>query len=123
MFFTLFPGPFKVNGCPLRRINQRYLLATSTSIDVSGVKVPEKLNDEYFRRVRAAKKQPKKEGDIFEAKKEAYKASDERKADQAALDKQVLEAIKKAPQGQVLRQYLRSSFGLSKGQYPHRMAF
>ena len=112
-----------MNGCPLRRINQRYLLATSTSIDVSGVKVPEKLNDEYFRRVRAAKKQPKKEGDIFEAKKEAYKASDERKADQAALDKQVLEAIKKAPQGQVLRQYLRSSFGLSKGQYPHRMAF
>ena len=31
----------------------------------------------------------KKEGDIFEAKKEAYKPSEQRKADQAAFDTQV----------------------------------
>merc|ERR1711974_474613 len=42
---VLITGPLKLNGCPLRRINQRYLLATSTKIDVSGVKVPETIND------------------------------------------------------------------------------
>ena len=31
----------------------------------------------------------KKEGDIFEAKKEAYKPSEQRKADQATVDAQV----------------------------------
>merc|ERR1712176_491683 len=36
----LITGPHKVNGCPLRRVNQRYLLATSTKVDVSGVKIP-----------------------------------------------------------------------------------
>ena len=67
-------GPFKVNGCPLRRVNQRFVVATSTSIDLTGVKVAEKLDDAYFRRARKEKKgAAKKEGDIFEAKKESYK--------------------------------------------------
>jgi large subunit ribosomal protein L6e len=43
------PGPLKLNGCPLRRINQRYLLATSTRLDISGVKVEDRINDDYFR--------------------------------------------------------------------------
>merc|ERR1711976_597835 len=120
---VLITGPFKVNGCPLRRVNQRLLLATSTSVNISGVKVPDSLNDEYFRRVKAAKKQPKKDGDIFEAKKEEYKVSEQRKTDQANLDKQVLEAIKKHKEGAVLKAYLRNNFSLSKGEYPHNMVF
>ena len=32
------------------RVNQRFLLATSTKIDVSGVKVPDNINDKYFAR-------------------------------------------------------------------------
>jgi len=120
----LITGPYKVNGCPLRRINQRYLIATQTKIDVSSVKVPEKLNDKYFKRARSATNKPaKKEGDIFESKKEEYKASDERKADQADLDKQLLAAISKAPEGAMLKQYLKATFGLSKGQFPHKMVF
>ena len=64
---TFLTGPRKVNGCPMRRINQTYLIATQTSIDVSGVKVPESINDEYFRRAKAVKAK-KTEGDIFASK-------------------------------------------------------
>merc|ERR1712181_170367 len=118
----LVTGPHKLNGCPLRRINQRYLLATSAKIDLAGVSVPENINDKYFARVKA-EKAAKKEGDIFDAKKEAYKPSEQRKKDQVTVDTQVLEAIKKNADGKVLKQSLRASFALSKGQYPHNMAF
>ena len=32
------------------RVNQRFLLATATKIDVSGVKIPDTINDKYFAR-------------------------------------------------------------------------
>jgi len=50
--------------------------------------VPDHINDKYFARVKAEAK-AKKEGDIFEAKKEEYKPSEERKKDQVEVDKQV----------------------------------
>merc|ERR1711973_331738 len=117
----LVTGPMSVNGCPLRRINQRFVIATKTKLDVSGVKVPESINDEYFARVKAEGK--KKEGDIFETKKEEYKPSEQRKKDQAEVDKQVMEAIKKNSEGTALKSYLKSSFSLSKGEFPHTMVF
>merc|ERR1711997_101564 len=123
---VLISGPYALNGCPLRRINQRYLLATKTSVDVSAVKVPEHINDAYFKRAKKASTgggKAKKEGDIFEAKKEEYKPSEQRKTDQTAVDKAILEAIKKHADGKMLRQYMRTGFGLSKGEYPHKMVF
>jgi len=48
----LITGPFKVNGVPLRRVNQAYVIATSTKVDLTGFKVPEKFNDEYFKKRR-----------------------------------------------------------------------
>merc|ERR1712203_1255354 len=93
----LVSGPYALNGCPLRRIN-----------------------DAYFKRAAAA---GKKEGDIFESKKVEYKPSEQRKTDQTAVDKSLMEAIKKNADGKLLKQYLRTGFGLSKGEYPHKMVF
>jgi len=123
----LVSGPYALNGCPLRRVNQRYLLATKTKVDVSGVTIPEHVNDAYFKRAAAAKKAAaaagKKDGDIFEAKKESYKPSEQRKADQQTVDKSLMEALKKHADAKLLKQYLRTGFGLSKGEFPHKMVF
>jgi large subunit ribosomal protein L6e len=35
----LITGPYKINGVPLRRVNQAYVIATSTKIELGGFKV------------------------------------------------------------------------------------
>jgi hypothetical protein len=50
------PGPYKVNGVPLRRINQAYVIATKKTVDVSGVKLPETVNDKFFKAAEEGKK-------------------------------------------------------------------
>lgn len=64
-----FQGPYGINGCPLRRISQRYVIGTQTKIDISEVKIPETIDDKYFKRQRV-KRAKKEEGDIFQKKKE-----------------------------------------------------
>jgi len=120
----LVTGPFKLNGCPLRRINQIYVIATSTSVDISKVTVPANVDDKFFNRVKAAKK-PKKaaEGEIFDTKKEVYKVNEERKVAQLSVDKQLLDALKASPEKSMLNSYLKSKFSLSNKQYPHKMKF
>ena len=54
----LVTGPFKVNGVPLRRVNARYVIATSTKVDISGIdsSVVEKVGgDAYFAREKKSK--------------------------------------------------------------------
>ncbi|KAJ1524277.1 hypothetical protein ONE63_010790 [Megalurothrips usitatus] len=119
----LVNGPFKLNACPLRRIHQNFVIATSTKIDISSVNIPEKINDKYFQRVKDAKKGKKDDGEIFAKKAERYTPSEERKKDQAEIDKQLIAAIKKNPEKKLLFIYLRTLFGLRNQQYPHRMKF
>ena len=118
----LVTGPYHLNGCPLRRINQNYVIATKTKVDISGVKVPERVNDEYFRRQKL--RRPKHtEGEIFDTKKEEYAVSDERKQDQVEVDKQVLSAIRAHPEKKLLFGYIGAMFSLTNKQYPHKMVF
>jgi ribosomal protein L14E/L6E/L27E len=55
----LVTGPFKVNGVPLRRVNARYVIATSQKVDLSGIdqaKVDEVAGEKYFAREKGDKK-------------------------------------------------------------------
>jgi len=48
-------GPYSVNGVPLRRVNQRYVIATNTSVSLAGVNVSA-IEDDFFAREKATKK-------------------------------------------------------------------
>lgn len=118
----LVTGPFALNSCPLRRISQRYVIATQTRVDVSKVEIPAHINDDYFKR--ADKKQKNRgEGDVFAVKKERYVPSEQRKQDQTAVDKAVRTAISQHKDKKLLFKYLRSYFALSSNQCPHRLRF
>merc|ERR1712139_124770 len=45
----LVTGPYAVNGVPLRRVNQRFCIATSTKVDVKGADAAQ-VSDDYFKR-------------------------------------------------------------------------
>ncbi|EEP81056.1 60S ribosomal protein L6-B [Uncinocarpus reesii 1704] len=117
----LVTGPFKLNGVPLRRVNARYVIATSLTIDLKGVdsKTLEKASQpDYFTREKSAEK--KGEEAFFKngQKPEKKKVASARAADQKAIDQTLLATIKKEP---FLGSYLASTFSLRTGDKPHEM--
>ncbi|KAL6886585.1 translation protein SH3-like domain-containing protein [Trichoderma longibrachiatum] len=55
----LVTGPFKINGVPLRRVNSRYVIATSYKVDISGLdaaKIEEISQPKYFTAEKAKEK-------------------------------------------------------------------
>lgn len=110
-------GPYSVNRVPLRRVDQSYVIATNTKIDVSGVNLS-KFDDDYFKRTKVLKKKAVMETDDSENKKPAL--SEEKIAAQKELDATLVPVIEKVPQ---LTSYLKTKFSLRKGQYPHEMTF
>merc|ERR1712168_1071417 len=120
----LVNGPFKINACPLRRINQIYLIATSTKLPIGKVEIPANINDNYFRRTKAVRAK-KEEGDIFEQKTEKYVPSEQRKEDQKKEDSQLIGIIKKYQPSyrKLMFAYLGSTFALRNRMYPHLLKF
>merc|ERR1712137_466392 len=110
----LVSGPFKVNGVPLRRVNQCYVIATSTKVDASKADVS-KVTDAFFKKDKAAA--AKKSGDEFfkgEEKKSAL--PEEKKTMQKQVDTALIASISKVEN---LEKYLSARFTLTKNTHPH----
>ncbi len=85
------------------------------------VQVDEKINDAYF--AKSATKGPRSAEEEFfsEGKPKEKEAFPESKAaDQKAVDAAVIAAVKKTEH---LQKYIKATFGLSKGQFPHQLVF
>ncbi|PAA72884.1 hypothetical protein BOX15_Mlig004334g1 [Macrostomum lignano] len=123
----LVTGPFKVNGCPLRRVCQSFVIATRTRLELGDLRLPERLNDAYFRRTKKQSKQKASSAaqDPFTRPEAAYQLAQERREDQKSVDSQVMSALVKLgrPDKKLMLGYLSSLFSLKSGQRPHDMVF
>ncbi|GAV85695.1 Ribosomal_L6e domain-containing protein/Ribosomal_L6e_N domain-containing protein [Cephalotus follicularis] len=115
----LVTGPFKINGVPLRRVNQSYVIGTSTKVDISGVSL-DKFDDKYFGKI-VDKKKKKGEGEFFEAEKDEKNViPQEKKDDQKTVDTLLIKSIEGVPD---LKTYLAARFSLKAGMKPHELVF
>ena len=120
----LVTGPYKINGVPLRRVNQAYVQPTSTSVSLDGVDAS-KIDDAYFARKRVAQpKQKSDESSFFKGEavlsEDAKKAIQEKRANQTKFDTALLANVKKVEH---LKSYLSKRFSLRSGQLPHLLKF
>merc|ERR1711907_256531 len=112
----LVTGPYGVNGVPMRRVNQAYVIATTTKIDVSSVNVS-KYDDSYFTAPKKVDDGEFKDEMFARAKKEL---SPEYLANQKAIDSALKPIIAKVDS---LEAYLKAHFSLKDGDRPHLMKF
>ena len=112
----LVTGPYKLNGVPLKRVNQAYVLPTCTKVELADV--AKDVTDDLFKRVDVKRENEK---DFLEdpAVKKG-RITDERKNAQIKVDTEVKKAVDAVPQ---LNKYLKFRFALKNGDKPHLMKF
>ena len=111
-------GPYGINGVPVKRLNQRYAIATSTKVDVSKVDC-KAFDDKYFKKP-AKDRSAKSEDGFFAAPTARKELPAEYVAANKALDASVGAAIGAVPH---LKEYMSSLFSLKSGDKPHEMVF
>lgn len=112
-------GPYGINGVPVKRLNQRYAIATSTKIDVSKVDT-KAFDDKYFKKSSKDRSKSKSEEEFFAAPTSKKELPAEYIAANKALDASVGAAIGSTPH---LKEYMSSLFSLKTGDKPHEMVF
>lgn len=103
-------GPYSSNGVPLRRVNQKYVIATSTSVPLTGVDVSN-IDDSFFAR---------ESNEPDAAERTSTYTSAARKAEQTKVDSKLEANINKVD---MLKSYLSAKFTLSRGDRPHLMKY
>ncbi|KAJ6699907.1 60S RIBOSOMAL PROTEIN L6 [Salix purpurea] len=138
--FRLVIGPFNTNGVPPRRVDQSYVIATSTKVDISGVNV-EKFDDNYLAK-KVEKKKKKEEGQFFDedggvnqitgrsffnclkiavvSRNCQEQIPSDKKEDQKAVDSPLMKAIEGVTD---LKSYLGARFTLKSVMKPHELVF
>jgi len=130
----LVTGPHKINGVPLRRVDQKHVIATSVKVDLASLKVPARIDDFFFKSTRGTKRhvttkpneavlKDKKEKAKSKKVQKKYGPSVDRKHVQAAIDTKVVAALKKHAEKQMVIRYMKRHFGILGDRYPHNMKF
>mmetsp|Transcript_15089 Transcript_15089/g.41302 ORF Transcript_15089/g.41302 Transcript_15089/m.41302 type:complete len:183 (-) Transcript_15089:27-575(-) len=114
----LVTGPYAVNGIPLRRVNQRYCIATSLKVELKDSYAS--VTDAYFKREGDDKKKKAKktESGFFAPEPERKGMSEEKKGGQKKMDEALVGTL-----SQTEKSYLKALFSLSEKMYPHEMKF
>lgn len=106
-------GPFKINGVPVKRVNQAYTISTSAKVDLKGVNV-DAVKDEAFQKDKAKKSRSNK---FFEKEAPETKCSADRKKLQKDVDTNLLKNVT----DDMMKKYLGARFSLTKSSAPHVM--
>eukprot|EP00825_Cyclidium_porcatum_P016676 TRINITY_DN1961_c0_g1_i2.p1 TRINITY_DN1961_c0_g1~~TRINITY_DN1961_c0_g1_i2.p1 ORF type:complete len:193 (-),score=53.55 TRINITY_DN1961_c0_g1_i2:265-843(-) len=122
----LVTGPYKINGVPLKRVNQAYVIPTGTKVPIANADFS-KIEDAYFARTRLPKAKksadnffkndPKKIAQLKEVDKEKIA---KKKLQQKEVDAKIIENAKKIP---FLGKYLSSKFTIGNTVRPHELVF
>ena len=117
-----FVGPYSLNGVPLRRVNQRYVIATSTSVALDGkIRVNPSSSLDVF--VAVGVDVSSIDDALFaRSKKEEEGAGIDpaRATAQATIDAALVTNIKKT---EMLSAYMQAKFTLGKYDRPHLLKF
>ena len=109
-------GPYKINGVPVKRVNQVYTMSTSTRINMAGVKT-DSITDETFKKEAGAKRSRSQK--FFQEDAPKTTTSDARKK----LQKEIDTALMKNMTDKMEKKYLGARFSLGKHDAPHAMKF
>lgn len=120
----LVTGPYKINGCPVRRVDQAYVIATSTKVDAAATgkasEAAAAADDESKWFKRSADSRDDEAEFLGAGEVKPVEISADFKAMQKAVDAALMPAINAVKD---LKAYLNAKFSLSKGDRPHEMVF